>query len=264
MSAGLAQGGTAGGRGGVSGADGTSGSDEPRSRDDPGPQRSYGSPGEETVAQPGPVPYGTARGLPPPAAYPYGTQTGPGPRPAAPETGPGNGADGSTVQPRTDASRHPSAWPAGQARPPDGPPVWGQPGSGPAPVGSAAPVDPVDVARATRLGRLAVFNALVGLFFSFTFFPIGLIFDVLAIVLGIKARRAAVLVRRGEGAGVLAVVLGSVGVALATVLAMALAVFWSEVQTYWDCTSGANTNTARTECNSMLEADLLRRLGLDN
>lgn len=237
----------------MSGADGTSGSDESRRRDDPGPQRSYGSPGEETVAQPAPVPYGTARGLPPPAAYPYGTQTDPA-----------NGGDSSTVQPRTDAPGHPSAWPAGQARPPDGPPVWGQPASGPAPVGSAPPPDPVDVARATRLGRLAVFNAVVGLFFSFTFFPIGIIFDVLAIVLGIKARRAAVLVGRGEGAGVLAVVLGSVGVALAAVLATVLAVFWSEIQTYWNCTSGANTNTARTECNASLETDLLRRLGLED
>lgn len=260
----------------MSGADGTSGSDGRRSGD-PDPQRSYGSPGEETAAEPGPIPYGTARGLPPPAAYPFGTPVGPGQGtgdPAGratgpdistgqPGPGPRNGGDGSTVQPRADASGHPSPLRAGETRPRGGPDGWGQPLAGPAPVVPAPSADPADIARATRLGRLAVFNAVVGLFFSFTFFPIGIIFDVLAIVLGIKARRAAVLVRAGEGAGVLAVVLGSVGVALATVLATVLAVFWSEIQTYWDCTSGANTNTARTECNATLEADLLRRLGLE-
>lgn len=225
------------------------------SPDDPPPPsgvpRSYGASPDEPAPQPALVPYGTAQGLPPPATYPFGTQAGPDAAAPASAAGPGDPTVAS--RPRAHGSEQP---PAGQ------PPIWGQPSRSHPPGGVPPPVDPIDVARAVRFGRLAVFNAVVGLFFSFVFFPIGIIFDVVAIVLGIKARRAAVLAGRGEGAGVFAVVVGSIGVALATVLATVLAVFWTEMQTYWDCTSGANTNTAQSQCNEVLEEDILRRLGL--
>lgn len=180
-----------------------------------------------------PKPYGTVEGQPPPAAYPYGTDRGGAGSPDA-----GRAAVGRTTRPPTTA-------------PPSG-------------LGSTGlPASPEDVARARRLGRLAVYNAVVGVIFSLLFFPVGLVFDVIAIVLGIRARRAAVVAGRSEASGVLAVVLGGVGLSMALVLGALLAAFWTEIGDYRSCARGANTHAASADCQAALQDDLLRRLGLN-
>jgi len=127
---------------------------------------------------------------------------------------------------------------------------------------AAASTSPELVARSRRLGQLAVYTAVIGVILSLMFFPVGLAVDVLAIVLGIRARRAAAVAKRGEGAGVLSIVLGGVGLSIAIVLGAILAFFWTEISNYRECAGGANTHVASADCQETLRDDLLRRTGL--
>jgi len=92
-------------------------------------------------------------------------------------------------------------------------------------------------------------------------FPVGFVLDVVGIVQGIRARRAAVRTGHSEGPGVLAVVMGSVGLSLALVLGALTAFFWAEISDYRECSSGANTHAASADCQDELRDGLLRRLG---
>ena len=184
---------------------------------------------------PGPPPgqpYGSGQGGPPPASRPYGAPPG-----NAPPTGP-----------------PPARY--GQASPPPGP--WGQP--------QRPAATPSQVAQAGRLSRLAFASSAAAPLVTLVALPysgvVGLGLGILAIVLGVRARRAAVVAQRSESTGVVAIVLGSVGTTFVAVVLASYLVFLDEITTYNDCNSGANTKQAEAACSERLLEDARRRLGL--
>jgi hypothetical protein len=82
---------------------------------------------------------------------------------------------------------------------------------------------------------------------------VALVFAVLAIWLGAGAirrvRRSGTLRPRGTITGI---VLGGFGLAFSALWLMVLAVFWTQLSTYYNCMSGANTVTARQACHTQL------------
>jgi len=188
-------------------------------------------------------PYGSGQGAPPPANHPYGSP-------------PLDGVPGSQ------APHWPSPSPSdpGPYGRPPGPPRGPQPGPPPS-------ATPEQLALAGRLSRLALLSAVTAPLVTLLSLPytavLGLGFGILAIVLGARARRAAVMARRSEAGGVVAVVLGSVGTAFIAVVIACYLVFWGEVRTYEDCMSGANTKQAESACSEGLIDDARQRVGLD-
>src|SRR5215468_938148 len=79
---------------------------------------------------------------------------------------------------------------------------------------------------------------------------LALLFAATAIWLGVTASKMA---RRGGTArprsAVSGVVLGSVGLILSALWLLVLAVFWPQLNTYYNCLSGANTVTAQQACH---------------
>jgi ABC-type amino acid transport system permease subunit len=77
-----------------------------------------------------------------------------------------------------------------------------------------------------------------------------LVFGVVAIWLGVTASRKA---RRGGTArprwAVSGVVLGAFGLAFSALWLMVLAVFWPQLNAYYDCMGGANTVTDQQACH---------------
>ncbi len=77
-----------------------------------------------------------------------------------------------------------------------------------------------------------------------------LLFGVIAIWLGVavtrKARRSGTARPRGAVSGI---VLGGLGLALSALWLLVLAVFWPQLNTYYNCMSGANTVAAQQACH---------------
>ena len=77
-----------------------------------------------------------------------------------------------------------------------------------------------------------------------------LLFGVTAIWLGItaarKARRSGTARPRGAVSGI---VLGGLGLALSALWLLVLAVFWPQLNTYYNCMSSANTVAAQQACH---------------
>ena len=140
--------------------------------------------------------------------------------------------------------------------------MWGPPQ---APAGPSA--TPEQLAQAGRLSRLALISAVSAPLVTLLDLPytalLGLGLGILAIVLGVRARRAAVVAGRSEAAGVVAIVFGSIGAAFITVVVACYLVFWTEIRTYDDCMAGANTKQAESLCSDTLIEDARRRIGLD-
>jgi len=128
------------------------------------------------------------------------------------------------------------------------------------PVGPQRPVPPPADAQVVRAGRRAAVTGVAGLVLSVLLFPVGLVLDVAAIVLGVRARRAAPAGTRVPGA-VAGVALGAVGVLVASTVLAVTAANWSSVRRYEQCSSGANTGLARQDCQDRLRRDLERRFG---
>jgi multisubunit Na+/H+ antiporter MnhB subunit len=80
-----------------------------------------------------------------------------------------------------------------------------------------------------------------------------LLFGVVAIWLGVRARRQAhrsgTARPRGATSGI---VLGGFGLAFSMLWLLALAVFWPQLSTYYNCMSGANTVAAQQACHTQL------------
>lgn len=201
----------------------------------PSPPPSTPAPGEA---------YGSGQGAPPPATHPYGSP----PR----EDEPGGRAPG-WAPPQLESP------PYGQ--PPQSQEPW-RPQPAPSP-----PATTEQVALAGRLARLALMSAVAAPLVTLLDLPytavIGLGLSVLAIVLGVRARRAAAAARRSEAGGVVAVVLGSIGTAFIAVVVAFYLVLWGEFRMYENCMSGANTKQAESACSERLIDDARRRVGLD-
>jgi hypothetical protein len=82
---------------------------------------------------------------------------------------------------------------------------------------------------------------------------VALAFAVTAIWLGAgasrRARRSGMARPRGAVSGI---VLGGFGVAFSVAWLLILAVFWSQLSTYYSCMGGANTVVAQQACHSQL------------
>jgi len=91
-------------------------------------------------------------------------------------------------------------------------------------------------------------------------FPVGLVLDATAVVLGLRARkRAREAGIRAPGA-LAAVVLG---VSSTVLLIGVLAVLGPQLSSYSQCLSGANTEIAKENCRRSLIQELERRFGID-
>jgi hypothetical protein len=129
------------------------------------------------------------------------------------------------------------------------------------------PPNPALEAHARRSGRHAIVYAVVGFVLPFFLLPLGIFYlvialavDVGAIVLAVRARRAAAAVDRAPAASIVATVMASLGIAFVVAAGAVTAVFWDEISTYRECSAGANTHAAKTACEEGLSDDVLRRL----
>jgi len=151
--------------------------------------------------------------------------------------------------------------PAQQPLPPPPPPIaWDRPyGAPPEPAGVRGPTS-----RGPEIpgGRAALFLGLAGLVMSVVVFPVGLVLDIAAIVLGLRARKRAAAAGGHAPGATGAVVAGMVGAVFAAGVLTFLAVFWTEFRDYRECLSGANTEIARERCTSTFRGDVEDRLGL--
>ena len=90
-----------------------------------------------------------------------------------------------------------------------------------------------------------------------------LLFGATAIWLGVGANRAArrggTARPRGARAGI---VLGGLGLAFSAFWLLVLAVFWPQLNTYYNCLSGANTVSAQQACHSQFTNSVGSELGV--
>ena len=90
-----------------------------------------------------------------------------------------------------------------------------------------------------------------------------LAFGALAIWLGVtaakRARRGAMARPRGARSGI---VFGALGLALSVVIAVAFAVFWTQLRTYSSCLAGANTVVAQQACQNEFSTAVSVRISL--
>jgi hypothetical protein len=90
-----------------------------------------------------------------------------------------------------------------------------------------------------------------------------LLFAVIAIWLGIHtnrgARRSGTARPRGAVSGI---VLGGFGLAFSALWLLLLAVFWPQLNTYYNCMSGANTVAAQQVCHNQLTNSIRGELGV--
>lgn len=113
-----------------------------------------------------------------------------------------------------------------------------------------------------RSGRAALLLGFSGVALSVIFFPLGLVLDVAAIVVGVRALRRA-RQRHGKAPGALAgVISGSLGACLVVVVVTVLAFFWQEVRAYQECMSGANTIRSQEKCMRQFENAIEERFGI--
>src|ERR1700753_2453037 len=61
--------------------------------------------------------------------------------------------------------------------------------------------------------------------------------------------------------GVPGMVLGLLGLAFSGLALFVFAVFWNQLSTYWNCTSGANTLTAQQACQHQLSQTITNEFG---
>ena len=134
-------------------------------------------------------------------------------------------------------------------------------GRGPAPRGTRParrlpPPDPAVRQRALAalaLGGLSLIGLMLGLGHlhrGIYVAVLALLFAVTAIWLGVtasrKARRTGTARPRGAVSGV---VLGALGLAFSALWLLVLAVFWPQLNAYYNCLNGANTIAAKQACH---------------
>jgi predicted PurR-regulated permease PerM len=89
-----------------------------------------------------------------------------------------------------------------------------------------------------------------------------LVIGALAAWLGSTAVSRARKGRTGRPRGAVAgIVLGLLGLAFSGLTLIVFAVFWNQLTTYWNCTSGANTVTAQQACQHQLSRTMTTEFG---
>ena len=89
-----------------------------------------------------------------------------------------------------------------------------------------------------------------------------LVIGALAAWLGSSAVSQARKGRTGRPRGAVAgIVLGLLGLAFSGLALIVFAVFWNQLSTYWNCSSGANTLTAQQACQHQLSNTISNEFG---
>lgn len=117
---------------------------------------------------------------------------------------------------------------------------------------------------AQQTARRAMWLGLGALLLMFTpIFPLALVLAVAALVVGVKARKAARAAHRlVPGSATAGIVLGVVALTLGAFLVVVSALTWSENADYQKCLGAANTNTDKQECVDRYKSDLERKFNL--
>ncbi|MEU8800482.1 DUF4190 domain-containing protein [Spirillospora sp. NPDC048819] len=130
------------------------------------------------------------------------------------------------------------------------------------PDGRPAGQPPAGQPKSRQAGWRALWLGGIALLTAFFFYPLGLVLGVAALVVGIRARRAA---RSGGDAApgaVPGIVLGSIGLVF-SVLSVSLTVFlWSELSGYQNCLSTSNTGADKQACRDEYYPKIEDKLGL--
>lgn len=122
------------------------------------------------------------------------------------------------------------------------------------PDGRPAGEPPAGQTEARQGGVRALWLGGIALVTSLFFYPLGLVLGIAALVVGIKARRAA---RATGGAGgarqavpgaVPGMVMGGIGLAMSLVMVAGAIVLRTEFSGYWDCVNASNTHTDEQAC----------------
>ncbi|WP_026402626.1 DUF4190 domain-containing protein [Actinomadura rifamycini] len=136
---------------------------------------------------------------------------------------------------------------------------WGQPGQPGRPGGPQGKPGPRPGERSSWrslwLGGLALLTA-------FFFYPLGLVLGIAAIAVGVRSRRAA---RREHGSApgaAAGIVLGSIGLVLASLSVALTAFLWTELSGYQSCVSTANTGIDRQTCQDEWFPRIEDKMGL--
>ncbi len=148
-------------------------------------------------------------------------------------------------------------------------------GSGPQPRGTLPArrqLPPPDSAlRQRAVAALSIgFLSLLGLFLGLgnlrrgiLVAAVALLFALTAIWLGAsaskRARRSGTARPRGAVGGV---VLGSLGLAFSVLWLLVLAVFWPQLNTYYNCMASANTNAAQQACHTQFTNSVGNEFGV--
>ncbi|MFC9969337.1 DUF4190 domain-containing protein [Spirillospora sp. NPDC127200] len=153
-------------------------------------------------------------------------------------------------------SEQPGQGQGGTGAPPDvpeRPPVYQQPGP---PQGPAGP-DASDGA-----GRRSLWLGVGGLVISLFFWPLGLVLDIAAVVIGTKARRKAAAVRGRAPGATAGIVTGAIGTLLGALALIMAIVIMPETNARTKCLDKANTLSEEKVCNDSYLRDLEKKFGL--
>lgn len=141
-------------------------------------------------------------------------------------------------------------------------PPGGYAQGGQAPGWRPAPPDPEVAARYHRLGRRAMWLGGLSLLFSLFFYPLGIVAGILALVLGVRALRAARPYRDRVQGAVPGVVMGCVGLAFSLLVTAFAVLLYNEISTYTKCRDTANTISDETQCKDAFARALEKKLHL--
>ncbi|MBO2452109.1 DUF456 domain-containing protein [Actinomadura barringtoniae] len=165
------------------------------------------------------------------------------------QPGQGDGGNGSTETPGRPNIPEPGARRAG--------PAWRPPSRGDGPT----PPRPDDAAVA-RLGRRSLWLGLGATVISLFFFPAGLLLGIPALVIGIRARKAAKAGLTAAPGAVPGIVFGTIGLVLA-LMVLAMTIFiWPEQSDYTKCTDKANTQQDEKACKDAFVRSLEKKFNM--
>lgn len=121
---------------------------------------------------------------------------------------------------------------------------------------------PAGPPKTQRSGWRALWLGGIALLTAFFFYPLGLVLGVAALVVGVRARRAARRSNDSAPGAVPGIVLGSVGLVFSVLSVSLTAFLWSELSGYQDCLSTSNTAIDEQSCQDEYFPKIEDRLGL--
>jgi hypothetical protein len=130
-----------------------------------------------------------------------------------------------------------------------------------APATGQGPLRPRDGAP-DRSGLRALWLGIGALVLTPFFFPVGLVLGIAALIIGIRARKRAGQARATAPGALPGIILGSIGLAMATIWLAVTVTLWPELSGYQECLSSANTTTDETACQDRYFAEIESKLGL--